>query len=49
MAYPEPILPLEGEDAEEFKKKVRAFDVSNAQRARINALRAKVREKSAEK
>lgn len=49
MAYPEPILPLEGEDAEEFEKKVKAFKVSDAQRQRINALRAKIREKSSEK
>lgn len=49
MAYPKPILPLEGEEAEEFEKKVKAFKVSTAQRARIKALRKKVREKSSEK
>ncbi len=49
MAYPEPILPLEGEDAEEFEKKVKAFKVSNAQRARIKALRKKVRERASDK
>lgn len=49
MAYPEPILPLEGEDAEEFEEKVKAFKVSNAQRKRIDDLRAKVREKASQK
>lgn len=49
MTYPKPIRPLEGEAAEKFEKEMRTFRVRNAQRARINVLRAKVREKSSDK
>ncbi len=43
MAYPEPILPLVGKDAEKFRKQFDEFRVSKEQKARIDSLREKIR------
>lgn len=47
MSYPIPIPPLEGEAARAFERELDAFTISDDQRERVEALRAKVRERQA--
>lgn len=46
MAYPEPVAPLDEEEANDLQEKMEDFEVAEAQRDRIRDLRKEIREGS---
>lgn len=46
MAYPEPVLPLDKEEAEDLHEKMEEFEVAEDQRDRIEDLREQIRDES---
>jgi hypothetical protein len=45
LAYPEPILPLSGKKAKEFRERFQKFKVSQKERRRLAGIKARVKQK----